>query len=201
MFRLYPYRQIIALGSQAEYGFYQGPVSEDYPLQCLNEYGRSKNLCRKMLQEYGEAHRIEWQWIRIFTVFGEKQSAGLISGIAKACVEGRKEFPTSFGKQVYSYMYAADFARALCQVLGSEGKSGVYNLSQPKGRYSNQEILEKAKAKMHSPISIQYGAMPYPVHQVMLMDGDVTRFEQAFGPIPCSDFEQALDATLKSLNR
>jgi nucleoside-diphosphate-sugar epimerase len=201
IFKLFPYRQIIVLGSQAEYGYYEGPVSETHPLQYNNEYGCYKNKCRMMLQEHCEANHIEWQWIRIFTVFGEKQSAGLINAFVKACNEGKQEFPTSPGQQVYAYMYAADFAKSLCHVLGINGKSGIYNLSQPNDRYSNQKILEILKSKMQSPISILYGALPYPTDQVMLMDGDVSRFEQAFGPIPHSDFDQSLNRTIESLQR
>lgn len=75
LFEAYPYKQIISLGSQAEYGFYDSIVTEDYPLKPVNNYGLAKVHVLDELRTYAEAHNIEWQWIRIFTVFGEKQNA------------------------------------------------------------------------------------------------------------------------------
>ena len=43
---------------------------------------------------------------------------------------------------------------------------------------------------------INYGAKPYEKNQVMLMDGNVNKFENAFGLIPYSNFETSLEQTL-----
>ena len=199
MFSLYPYKQIIALGSQAEYGFYNGPVMETDALVPENLYGKAKVLASRELQVYCEKHNIEWQWIRIFTVFGEKQTGGLIKLVTEKCLAGEKEFDTTEGKQRYSFLYTFDFARAICGVLGVKGKSGIYNLSQPFDVYSNRQILQKIKDKMRSNIQFNYGALPYPKHQVMYMDGYVNKFEQAFGSIPHTDFDEALERTIESI--
>lgn len=199
IYALYPYKQIIALGSQAEYGFYNGPVMETDALQPENWYGKAKVQTSKELQAYCEKHNIEWQWIRIFTVFGEKQTGGLIKLITEKCLVGEKEFNTTEGMQRYSFLYTYDFARAICSVLGAKGKSGIYNLSQPFEVHSNRDILQKVKEELNSDIQFNYGALPYPYHQVMYMDGDVTKFANAFGPIPHTDFATALTRTIDSI--
>ena len=79
-YSLYPYKQIISIGSQAEYGYYQGPVLETHSLKPEMEYAKAKVISCNHLKEYCEKHNIEWQWIRIFTVFGEKQTGGLVKG-------------------------------------------------------------------------------------------------------------------------
>lgn len=198
MFRLYPYKQILAIGSQAEYGFYHGPVDENHVLHPLTEYAYAKRQCCDDLKKYCEINGIEWQWIRIFTVFGERQTGGLIKLVVDKCKRGDKEFDTTEGYQKYSYLYAIDFAKALCQVLGVKGKSGIYNLSQPTEIHSNRYILERIKEKMHSDIQFNFGAIPYEDGQVMLMDGTVEKFVNAFGPIPHTDFELALNKTIES---
>lgn len=198
LFELYPYKQIISIGSQAEYGYYTGVVNENHPLKPTMEYAKAKVQCCKEMEEYCESHNIEWQWIRIFTVFGEKQTGGLIKIATEKCLNNEATFPTTLGEQRYSYLYSFDFARAICNFLGSKGKSGIYNLSQPRGLYSNREILEYIKRLTNSDIDLQFGAIPYPENQVMLMDGCVTKFEQAFGPIPLTDFEFALRNTIDS---
>jgi len=199
LFALYPYKQIIALGSQAEYGYYEGPIDEEHPLNPTMQYAKAKVRTCKVLKEYAEAHGIEWQWIRIFTVFGEKLTGGLIKVAAEACLSGQQEFNTSEGLQRYSYMYAADYAKAICNIIGVRDKSGIYNLSQPNDVYSNREILEMIKALTNSQINYHFGALSYPENQVMYMDGAVDKYVEAFGSIPRTEFKQALLKTIESI--
>lgn len=198
LFTLYPYKQIIAIGSQAEYGYYNDIISEDHPLNPTMEYAKAKIQCCKDLQNYCEQNNIEWQWIRIFTVFGEKQTGGLIKLAIEKCLNGEKSFDTTPGEQKYSYLYAEDFGKAICLMLGSKGKSGIYNLSQPQCLKSNKEILESVRALTKSDIRLNFGAMPYPEGQVMLMDGSVNKFEKAFGAVPYTYFNTALENTINS---
>lgn len=199
LYQLYPYKQIIGLGSQGEYGFYEGLAYEDQKLNPLTLYGKAKAQTCEELRAYCEKHNIEWQWIRIFTVFGEKLTGGLIKLIAERCLAGDKEFDTTKGEQKYSYLYAADYAKAICRVLGTRGKSGIYNLSQPADVHSNKEILTKVKDILDSDIQLNFSALPYEKNQVMYMDGCVTKFENAFGAIPHTDFEEALESTVESV--
>lgn len=198
LFTLYPYKQIIAIGSQAEYGYYNDIISEDHTLKPTMEYAKAKIQCCKDLQNYCKQNSIEWQWIRIFTVFGEKQTGGLIKLAIEKCLNGEKSFDTTPGEQKYSYLYAEDFGKAICNMLGSKGKSGIYNLSQPQCLKSNKEILENVKTLTKSDIHLKFGAMPYPEGQVMLMDGSVNKFEKAFGAVPYTDFNTALEYTINS---
>ena len=198
LFTLYPYKQIIAIGSQAEYGYYNDIISEDHPLNPTMEYAKAKIQCCKDLQHYCEQNNIEWQWIRIFTVFGEKQTGGLIKLAIEKCLNGEESFDTTPGEQKYSYLYAEDFGKAICNMLGSKGKSGIYNLSQPQCLKSNKEILENVKTLTKSDIHLNFGEIPYPEGQVMLMDGSVNKFENAFGAVPYTDFNTALEHTINS---
>ena len=198
---LYPYKQIIVLGSQAEYGYYHGPALETDELKPNTIYGQAKIETCVFLKEYCEAHNIEWQWIRLFTLFGENQTGGLIKMFTEKCLGGEKEFDTTEGMQRYSYMYTFDIAKAICMVIGNKGKSGIYNLSQPNDVYTNRKILEYIKCVLNSDIQINYGVLPYEPNQVMYMDGNVTKFENAFGDIPHTDFEIALERTIESIKK
>lgn len=199
LFTLYPYQQIIAIGSQAEYGYYEGPVSEDHELQPIMKYAQAKCVVQHELQTYCENNHIEWQWIRVFTVFGEKQTGGLISLAINNCKQGKESFDTTEGEQIYSYLYAKDFAKALSHMIGAKGKSGIYNISQPLEEHSNKDILETIKTMMGSNIQNNYGAVPYAKDQIMLMSGTVDKFEKVFGKIPHTDFKEALQNTINSL--
>lgn len=196
LFEAYPYKQIIGIGSQAEYGYYSNIVGEEHPLNPTMQYAIAKVACQRMLQNYCNGKNIEWQWLRIFTVFGEKQTGGLVKIAIEKCLDGSTEFDTTLGEQRYSYLYAYDFAKAVISMLGSVHKSGCYNLSQPFGIYSNRTILQTIKRLTCSDIRLNFGSIPYAENQVMLMDGHVDKFERAFGLIPCTDFETALENTI-----
>lgn len=200
LFHAFPYKQIIALGSQAEYGFYTGPVSESRPLKPTMEYAIAKISVFDELRQLGGSKNIEWQWIRIFTVFGEKQTGGLIKLFAEKCYHGETAFDTTLGNQIYSYLYSYDFACAICQLIGSKGKSGVYNLDQIGEEHSNREVIEQIKSLLHSNIQINYGAQPYPTNQIMYMTGNTSKFINAFGMIHHTNFDEALSRTIESLS-
>ena len=200
LFRMYPYKQIIAIGSQAEYGYYYGPISEEHPLRPENEYAKAKIKTCLELQKIAEANNIEWQWIRIFTVFGEKQKGGLISYAASQFKNGALEFPTTEGMQIYNYMYSYDFARAICKVLGAKDKSGIYNLAQSEENdFSNRDILEKIKKITQALAKINYGSVPYEPNQVMKMTANIFKFESVFGSILTTDFDKALINTIDAI--
>ena len=207
MFQLAPYKQIICLGSQAEYGFYHGPVSENLvesmfdikkQYKTLTEYGATKLYCLDKLRDFCENKNIEWQWIRIFTIFGPNMTGGLVKLAIQLCLNKTELFDTTAGYQKYSYLYAEDYAKALCYVLGAKGKSGIYNLSQPREIHSNYDILETIKKMLASDINYNYGALPYVSEQIMYMDGDVSKFETTFGKIPHTEFSKALLFTINS---
>lgn len=195
---LYSYKQVLALGSQDEYGFYSAPVKEECVPKPISEYGKAKVECSRILAEYGERTGAEWQWIRVFTVYGEGQRGGLIPAVVRSCMRD-DFFPTTEGNQVYSYLYAGDFAEAICNILGEKGKSGIYNLSQGEELHSNKEVINTIVHHLKSTITVEFGAIPYPRGQIMLMHGDSTKFRAAFGSIPHTNFLTSLQLTVQSL--
>lgn len=199
LYELYPYKQIISMGSQAEYGYYTKRVTENDKLNPQNSYGRVKIQTCQWLQNYCEQHNIEWQWLRIFTIFGEGQRGGLIPAAIAKCLSKDEIFETTKGEQVYSFLYAPDFAKALMNVIGAKGKSGIYNISQPRNEYQIRDVLLRIKELTNSKIEIKFGALPYREDQVMFMAGNTDKFENAFGPFPNTDFNQALLHEIESM--
>lgn len=199
MFELYPYKQIIAVGSQAEYGFYTNRVDERYELRPITLYGKLKIKTCEWLQGYCESHGIEWQWLRIFTIFGEGLRVGVIPYTIKKCLLKESVLETTRGEQIYSFLYAQDFAKVLMKVFGAKGKSGIYNISQPRNEHSIKDVINRIKVLTNSEIEIRFGAIPYRKNQVMLMSGNVCKFEETFGQIPNIEFNTALVREIESM--
>lgn len=199
MFELYPYKQIISAGSQAEYGYYTERVNEDSELNPQTQYGKAKIKTCEWLKAYCESKNIEWQWLRIFTIFGEGLRTGIIPFAIKQCLSSATDLETTSGEQVYSFLYAPDFAKSMMKVLGTKGKSGIYNVSQPYCEYPIKDVLSRIKNLTKSNINIHFGALPYRDKQVMLMAGNTSKFENAFGTFPNTPFNDALINVIESM--
>lgn len=192
---LYPFKQIIGAGSQDEYGNINEVVDEEHPLKPISEYAKAKISFCNWLKEYAESHNIEWQWIRIFNMYGTGQASNwLIPAIIAKCKNGEKTMDTTKGEQQYAYLNADDFGRAMVSVFGAKGKCGIYNISSsdPKPLH---DIFEMIKELTHSDIEFKFGAIPYRQGQSMMICGNANKFKKTFG-----DFETIdLVSGIKSL--
>jgi len=197
LLKIYPYKQVIMLGSQDEYGRLDSLVDEKHGLYPVTEYGKAKIECSVLLMDYCEKNNIDWQWIRVFSIFGELQNENwLIPSIIRKCISGDTEMNATPAEQIYSYLYSLDFAEAIESMLGVRHKSGVYNLS------SNQPILLKdiflkIKKITASSIRFNFGALPYRNGQSMYIMSDSQKFIDAFGPFQRTGFEIGLLRTIE----
>lgn len=193
LFKVTKFKQIIVLGSQEEYGRIDSIVDENHPLKPLTEYAKAKIVTCELLKEYASTEKIEWQWIRVFTVYGEKQKdCWLIPSIIKKCQDSSvKEMETTKGEQTYSYLYSFDFANAIVSVVGVEGKSGIYNISSTTPTML-KDLFETIKRKTNSNIVFK-PVLPYREHQSMFIMGNVDKFKHAFGEYEKTSLSQGLD--------
>ena len=193
-----PYRQIVMLGSQDEYGQIDNAVNENHPLHPHSEYAKAKIACQQALQEHAEANGMEWQWIRIFSIYGEGQrKEWLIPSLITKCLSGTPTMQTTPGEQVYSYLHCSDFAQAIASIIGTKGKSGIYNLSSTHP-IALKDLFQLIKTLTHSCIVFQ-PSLPYRENQSMMILGDSTRFIQAFGPYEKTTLEEGLNHTIQHI--
>lgn len=199
LFKLCPYRQIIVLGSQEEYGRIDSVINEDYRLNPVTEYAKAKIETCKILQDYANTMSIEWQWIRVFTVYGEKQKESwLIPSMVQKCLNPEiKVMETTKGEQTYSYMYSTDFAKAITSVVGVDGKSGIYNISSSTPTML-KDLFSIIKEKLHSNIEFA-PVLPYREYQSMMIMGDSSKFKAAFGDYEQTSLSQGLDNIIRTI--
>ncbi|WP_455673679.1 NAD-dependent epimerase/dehydratase family protein [Phocaeicola sp.] len=199
LINLYSYQQIIGLGSQDEYGFLDSVVDEQHPLKPETEYAKAKIACCKQLQSFSCKRGYEWQWIRVFNVYGEVQNENwIIPAVIRNCINKVDVFSTTKGEQQYAYLYAGDFAKGITSIIGKKNKSGIYNLSSSHP-VSLQELLLTIKKIMESDIYIDFGAYPYRPNQSMLICGNSDKFIHAFGAFEKTSLEDGLTKTILSI--
>lgn len=189
---------IIALGSQAEYGYFEGCVNEDFPTRPISEYGKAKLSALSVLRSFAEKNSICWYWLRIFSVFGPRQDENWIIPAAIIHLLKKKEMLLTPCEQRYDYLFTRDFVSAITSVIKHErDSSGVYNLSGGSS-IRLKEILIFLEEKLSCKEKIfQIGALPYRENQVMHLLGNSDRFYRVFNFRPQYNIYQGLDITTK----
>jgi len=191
-------KKFISLGSQAEYGQFDGKISEDYPLNPTSSYGAIKLAVLELLKSYCSDNHIEWYWLRVFSVFGEREDEKwLIPSVILKMLSEEKEMNFTLGEQKYAYLYIGDFVKSILSVITLTAPSGIYNISSDRA-VCLKEVLNLMKDVINPSFTLKLGAIPYRQNQSMHIEGDSTKFIQTFGKIDSSDFKTKLERVINS---
>lgn len=190
-------KQFVGLGSQAEYGYFAGKIDETFPANPNSAYGAIKHMCAQLLQSYATMNEMNWYWLRLFSFFGEQEATNWF--IPSVIMKLQKDEVMDFtpGEQKYAYMYVADLAAAILQLVAKADmpESGVYNLSS-NAPQRLKDIVARISQVLNSKTVLNFGAMDYRPGQPMHIEGDTTKFENNVGPLQHSDFEEKLAVTI-----
>lgn len=188
--------KFIALGSQAEYGEFSTIVSESSPLNPVTKYGCLKTAISVQISSFCELRTINWYWLRVFSVFGERESLEwLFPATISRMLKGDTEKNFTLCEQKYAYLYVKDLAQSILKVCKSQGRSGIYNLSSSYPIALNQ-LLSIIREKINPKFKLNFGALPYREKQSMHIEGDSTKFIEEFGEFESHSFENVIDQVI-----
>lgn len=174
-------KQIICLGSQAEYGLFSGCIDESYPINPTTKYGIMKLAALQVLRSFAGINKIEWQWLRVFSIYGERESENwLIPSVICKILSGVTSMDCTKGEQIYSYLYVKDFAKAVCMTVGAKGKSGIYNICSSEA-IRIIDLLYLIKERTCPAFELNIGSIPYREGQSMCILGNTDKFLSTFG--------------------
>ena len=190
--------KIIALGSQAEYGDFEGLINEKYNCSPNTAYGAAKVSSSIMLRSFAEGNNIDWYWIRLFSVFGPREDkTWLIPATITNLLLG-KVIKLTPCEQKYDYIFTRDFASGIVKVVNERNNlSGVYNFSSGRS-VKLRDILSFIENEV-SPRKnlLKFGALPYRSNQVMNMQGNSNLFFKSFDFKPKYELYAGLKETIK----
>lgn len=191
-----PLKKVIALGSQAEYGAFEGRIDESYPPNPTVAYGAVKVATQCLVRAFCQAHNIEWYWLRVFAVFGPREDRHWFVSFVAASLLQHKVPALTGCEQQYDYLFVPDLARAIVQTLpAAYGQSGIYNIGANYAT-SLKQLVQEVRRLTGSTADIEYGSVPYRAGQVMHMEGNSDKFEHVFGPVNQTPLPLALSATI-----
>ncbi|WP_419801116.1 NAD-dependent epimerase/dehydratase family protein [Mucilaginibacter sp.] len=188
-------KKIIFLGSQAEYGRMFEKVNEQKMAAALDAYSAVKLSSLEIVKAFCSLNNIKWVWLRVFSVFGEKEDESWLIPALIKIMQKNNEMDLTEGQQKYAYLYVLDFAKFIHKIVIHQVPSGIYNLSSDTTR-SIRSIAESIRDLVNPSFKLNFGAIPYRPNQSMYVEGDISKLTGSIGEIDFTDFELALRKTI-----
>lgn len=188
-------RTFVGIGSQAEYGRFEGQLTPSTPTFPENGYGIAKLAAGAMTRIEAERRGMGHVWVRVLSVYGphDGENSLITSTIRKLLAGERPKFTA--GEQLWDFLYSKDAARAL-YLLGERGKNGaVYVLGSGEARPLKEYVLALCgEVAPETPITL--GEIPYAPLQVMHLCADISAITADTGWTPTTDFAEGIKETI-----
>ena len=189
--------EIIAIGSQAEYGISSSPCSEEMVPSPVDAYGLLKLLTCNYLNIRCQQKRIPWYWLRVFSVFGPGENTEWLIPQVIIKLLNNQEILLTEGRQQYDYLYIDDLTAGIKKIIQHEVDfPGIYNICSGKP-VEIRKLLVTLAGMMDAPSELlKFGALPYRDQQNMFIVGDCGKFKSKYGEIESHSLLQSLSKTL-----
>lgn len=188
--------KIIFLGSQAEYGRIDKIVKEDATSDLLSAYGVIKASSRLILEAYAKKNNINWIWLRVFSVFGQKESTKWLIPSLIQRMKNQDVMDFTSCEQKYAYMYIKDFSDVVEKIVNGRVVSGVYNLSG-NNPIKLKTIIETIRNFVNPNFKLNFGVLPTRSDQSMILAGNTEKIQKQIGVINFTDFNIAIQETIR----
>lgn len=186
----------IGLGSQAEYGIYEGILRETLLAQPVTFYGTVKLCTGLLIQQLCESYKIGFVWLRLLASYGPMDSnEHIIPSVILNLLNGKK--PTlTLGEQRWDYLYIDDVVKALWEVAVNPEVQGIFNLASGE-THTIRNIVEYIRDLIDPNLPLGIGEIPYRPDQVMHLQGDISRLKQAINWSPNVSIYEGLRRTVE----
>lgn len=157
--------RILITGSQAEYGFNAGgsvlpdgsykPADENTLTCPMNSYGSAKTAAMYLTRDLARHVGISWNWLRIFSLYGEYEHSHTMLSYLRSCLEKREVPDLSSCTQTWDFLDVKDAARAMTAVSEKGREGEVYNIAN--GDYRPlKDFTEIIRNRIAPDININY---------------------------------------------
>lgn len=191
-------------GSSEEYGMVlpdEVPIKETNPLRPLSPYAVSKVTQDMLAWQYFYAYDLKVVRTRAFNHSGPRRGDVFVeSNFAKQVVEielGLVPPVLKVGnlEARRDYTDVRDVVRAYWLAVTRAEPGEVYNIATGKS-YAIQEVLDMLLAEARVPIRVEQDPTRLRPSDVLILEGDASRFREATGWEPTIPFEQTLQDIL-----
>ena len=151
----YAIKKIIVASSAAIYGNPEYlPINENHSTDVLSQYGLSKLT----MEKYIKLSNLPYLICRFSNVYGERQNAfgeaGVVSIFNDSMMNNKDVFIDGDGEQSRDFIYVKDVFEIICNLLESDIKNNIYNISTNKSCTINQLFKLMAKKYKYRKLPI-----------------------------------------------
>jgi dTDP-D-glucose 4,6-dehydratase len=177
-----------------EYGP-QPKITEQTPLSPTTLYGTAKICAYLLAKQLLAQNQRRFLWLRIFSTYGPKDNPSwMIPYLIQTLMQGKKPSLTAC-EQKWDYLYAGDVASAIYLAAVQEQTEGVYNIGSGQA-VSLCSIVEQLRDLVDPSLPLGIGDIPYRPDQVMHLEADISRLQQATGWSPQFTLAEGLQRTV-----
>lgn len=165
-------KQIAALGSMHEIGFFEGSINETTPCHPITPYGIGKNALRDLTEMVCKKNDVVFQWLRGYYIVGNsKFGCSIFSKITAAEEEGKEEFPFTLGQNQYDFIDYDEFSEQVAATVIQNEVVGIINICS--GRPEKlADRVERFIKENNYKIKLKYGAFPDRAYDSKAIWGD-----------------------------
>lgn len=151
----------VEAGSQAEYGFVNGPITEETPCHPENEYGKAKLRFGELAEDYCAHNGMKFIHLRIVSVFGETDHPGTL---VMSCIRkmlNNEDVQLSACQQLWNFVDVEDAVMQIYLLtqyaLGSQDfKSEIYLIASRDTR-KLRSFVEEMRILTHTKSTLRFG--------------------------------------------
>jgi UDP-glucose 4-epimerase len=175
------------------------PMSEDDPPAPVEPYGASKWMCEQLLAHLAK-ERLEYNALRYFNVYGERQAAHafyttVISNFIKRLLNGQPPVIDGAGTQSMDFTHVSDVVQANMLAMTSDACNEAFNVGTgvPTTIKELADILIKA---LDSKVQPEFSGRPSLVSR---RQADLTKVSQLLGYQPRMDVRRGLTEVAQAI--
>lgn len=184
----------VGLGSQAEYGFKSGSISETESCEPLSLYGACKLASCCVTQQMCRISDVRFAWIRLFSCYGPFDKASfMIPSVIESLLRGERPALTA-AEQIWDYLFVNDAAVAIDVVAKCASANGIFNLGSGKG-VAVRAVVEQIRDLIDVRLPLGFGELAYGENQVMHLQASISRLEN-LGWRPTTPLIDGLEVTI-----
>lgn len=190
----------VGAGSQAEFGFVEGELSDKIPKNPITGYGIAKYTAGKLSAVMCGRLGMRQSWGRIVSTYGpgDNDYTMVMSGIISMLKGERMSFTK--GEQIWDYVYGGDCSRAF-YLIGKYGKHGkAYTIGSGKTRQL-KDFIYAIRDVVNPHLEVGIGELDYYENQVMRLSADISELTEDTGFIPEVEFEDGIRKTVEWYNQ
>ncbi len=186
----------VGAGSQAEFGFVEGTLSDKIPKNPITGYGIAKYTAGKLSAILCAKYGMRQSWGRIVSTYGPgDNSYTMVMSSIIGMLKGERMSFTK-GDQIWDYVYGGDCSKAF-YLIGKYGKHGkAYTIGSGKSRYL-KEYIKDIRDVINPELEIGLGEKEYYPNQVMNLTADIQELVDDTGFEPSVDFKDGVRKTIE----